>query len=168
MNMIFVFSDQADDDRTRLVNVRALRDVVYHLLEAGGGNEALALVQDLIFVELRSRAGQLHDLLNDLDRVAAAKLPAAGRGHEASVANYRATLASLRVLITDNLHVLHASPVLFLPQTATGPNGPPRDQAHMFCFVFFFFAKLPPSTLARPPLHQTDHGLRVPLPTVPF
>ena len=61
--------DQADEDRTRPVNVRALRDVVYHLLEAGRKSEATGLLEDLVFLELRCRAGQLQDLLGDLDRV---------------------------------------------------------------------------------------------------
>ena len=103
------------------MHVRALRDVVYHLVEGGRVAEAAQLLLDPIFLELRCRAGQVHDLLGDLDRLLGSAGGRTGviRGAASALpATQRGALEGVRTALAANLHVVLAQPVLLLQQLA--------------------------------------------------
>jgi len=52
-----------------LVNRRALSEVAHHLAAACRWGDLSGLLTDLIFVELRCKVGQVHELLRDYDRL---------------------------------------------------------------------------------------------------
>lgn len=119
--IFFFFFFQADDRRHLPVHVRALRDVVYHLVEGGRVAEAAQLLLDPIFLELRCRAGQVHDLLGDLDRLLGSAGGRTGviRGAASALpATQRGALEAVRTALAANLHVVLAQPVLLLQQLA--------------------------------------------------
>ena len=120
---------QRDLERVRPVNVRALRDVVPHLVEAGREHEAVQLLEDLVFVELRCRAGQAHDLVDDMDRLLKLQTASPGARGRGALRAQPTMLASLRAFVAANLHVLRREPLLLLQQAANDARSAVRTKA---------------------------------------
>lgn len=97
-----------------LINRRALSEVSYHLAAAGRWSELSSLLTDLVFVELRCRVGQVHELLLDYDHLLG------NRNVHKHV--QLGKLQLFRHFVSTKLHILHVHPVLLLQEALNSPH----------------------------------------------
>lgn len=93
------------EQEQRPINLRAVSEVVYHLLQAGELEEAATLLQDVVYVWLRCFGGQVHALLHDYTQLLSIR-----RVDKLGIEGVRA----MHVIVSSSLHVLVKYPIQFL------------------------------------------------------